>query len=321
MLAQIAAEELGVPIERVTVRFHDTDDVASGFGSFASRSTTWPETRSRSRRAQLRAARGEAALGDSSSRRARYEKAHPSYSFGAALSVVSVDRGDRPGARAAARRRARRRPRGQSRARARAARRRGRAGDRGSALRGAPLRRERQRRSRSRSRDYLIPTAAELPDGRDDRDRAPASRQPYGRQGRRRSRDDRHAGAVANAVAAALGPAGAGVDRLPLTPSRVRALVREAESSSGSSKMAPRSRNAAPAAKLDVPTELQRTVVVRRSPAMCCSAREAGGMAAARPLLRLSRRSPLEGLGSTASAAARPSSQPVPRTRASRGRS
>ena len=39
VLAQIAADELGVDVARVRVNHHDTDDVASGFGSFASRST------------------------------------------------------------------------------------------------------------------------------------------------------------------------------------------------------------------------------------------------------------------------------------------
>ena len=40
--------------------------------------------------------------------------------------------------------------------------------------------------------------------------------------------------AVANAVAAALGPAGAAVDRLPLTPARIRAILRAAEGGSTS---------------------------------------------------------------------------------------
>ena len=40
VLAQIAAEELGVGIDQVVIHHHDTDDTPAGFGAFASRSTT-----------------------------------------------------------------------------------------------------------------------------------------------------------------------------------------------------------------------------------------------------------------------------------------
>src|SRR5207248_2903972 len=39
VLSQIAADELGIPLERVEVRHHDTDDLPEGIGTFASRST------------------------------------------------------------------------------------------------------------------------------------------------------------------------------------------------------------------------------------------------------------------------------------------
>ena len=40
-LAQITAEMLGLDHERVEVRFHDTDEIASGFGAYASRSAVF----------------------------------------------------------------------------------------------------------------------------------------------------------------------------------------------------------------------------------------------------------------------------------------
>lgn len=93
VLTQIAADELGVAIESVDVHHHDTDDVASGFGSFASRSTVLSGNAvALACRELLARAEAEgvepAELGEVS---ARFEKAHPSYSFNASLAVVSVD--------------------------------------------------------------------------------------------------------------------------------------------------------------------------------------------------------------------------------------
>jgi aerobic carbon-monoxide dehydrogenase large subunit len=117
VVAQIAADELDVAVGAVLVHHHDTADVASGFGSFASRSTivagnaVATATRELRRRAaaalsvpdadvifgggHARAARDAAnavelaTLGEVAG---RFEKAHPSFSFGATLSLVEVDR-------------------------------------------------------------------------------------------------------------------------------------------------------------------------------------------------------------------------------------
>ena len=92
-LAQIAADELGVDADAVEVRHHDTADVASGFGSFASRTTVVAGNavalacRALLRRAQVEG-REPAELGEVT---ARFEKPHPSFSFGATVSLVSLD--------------------------------------------------------------------------------------------------------------------------------------------------------------------------------------------------------------------------------------
>jgi len=93
VLAQIAADELGLAVEAVEVRHHDTGDVADGFGSYASRSTVVAgnAVALACRALRERAAAEESELAGVGEVRARFERAHPSYSFGAALSVVSVD--------------------------------------------------------------------------------------------------------------------------------------------------------------------------------------------------------------------------------------
>lgn len=93
VLAQIAADELDVAVEQVEVRHHDTDDVADGFGSFASRSTVVAgnAVAVACRALRDRAAAEGAELHDVGEVHGRFEKPHPSYSFNAALSVVSVD--------------------------------------------------------------------------------------------------------------------------------------------------------------------------------------------------------------------------------------
>ncbi len=116
VLAQIAADELRVPIERVAIEHRDTDKVPSGFGSFASRSTVLAgnaialaarDLRTRAATeletdaetvvfdAGVAFAAGQrerslelAGLGEGFG---KYEKEHPSYSFGAALSQVKLE--------------------------------------------------------------------------------------------------------------------------------------------------------------------------------------------------------------------------------------
>jgi carbon-monoxide dehydrogenase large subunit len=112
-LAQIAADELGVDLDAVCVHHHDTREVTSGFGSFASRSTVVAGNAVAAAcgafRAEAAAALGSTAdavrivgglaragdrelqltaLGEA---RGRFEQPHPSFSFGASLSMVSVD--------------------------------------------------------------------------------------------------------------------------------------------------------------------------------------------------------------------------------------
>jgi carbon-monoxide dehydrogenase large subunit len=222
VLAQIAAEELGVPFEHVRVQFHDTDDVASGFGSFASRSTTVAGN------AVALAARKLRERGGSGIATGRYEKEHPSYSFGAALSVVSVDAET-----------------GRVRVVRHAV-----AHDVGRAVNPALVRGQLAGAAAQgiaaalfeelpydgdgtplaiSFADFLMPTAAELPEVETIVIEHPVD-SPTGVKGAGEAGMTGTPAAVANAVAAALGPAGAGVDHLPLTPARVRSLVRQAES-------------------------------------------------------------------------------------------
>ncbi|MEO3892217.1 xanthine dehydrogenase family protein molybdopterin-binding subunit [Nonomuraea sp. B5E05] len=116
VLAQIAAEALAVPMEAVSIDHRDTDALANGFGAFASRSTTLAgnaivlAAQDLRRRAAERLGVDPADVEFSSGRAmaesgapvalhelgegyGRFDKPHPSFSFGAALSFVSVDRG------------------------------------------------------------------------------------------------------------------------------------------------------------------------------------------------------------------------------------
>jgi carbon-monoxide dehydrogenase large subunit len=220
VLAQIAAEELGVPLERIAVRHHDTDDVASGFGSFASRSTVVAGNAVALAARKLREQGGRRA-------HARYEQEHPFFSFGAALSVVSVDaatglvraerhvvahdvgravnpallRGQLAGAAAQ--------------------------GIAAALLEELPYDENAQPLALSLA-DYRLPTAAELPEIQTVVVEHPVTGNPLGVKGGGEAGMVTAPAAVANAVASALGAAGAGVDRLPLTPPRVRALLRAA---------------------------------------------------------------------------------------------
>jgi aerobic carbon-monoxide dehydrogenase large subunit len=221
VLAQIAAAELGLPLERVTVRFHDTDDVASGFGSFASRSTTVAGN------AVALAARELRARGGLGSATARYEKEHPSYSFGAALSVVSVD-GDTGRVRVLRHVVAHDVGRAVNPALVRGQLAGAAAQGIAAALfeelpydaDGTPL--------AISFADFLIPTAAELPEVETIVIEHPVD-SPTGVKGAGEAGMSGTPAAVANAVAAALGPAGASVDGLPLTPARVHGLLRSQE--------------------------------------------------------------------------------------------
>jgi carbon-monoxide dehydrogenase large subunit len=243
-LAQIAAEELGVPVERIRISFQDTDEVATGFGSFASRSTVVAGNAVALAARELRARAAElleveveqvdiaahaVELAELGAISARYEKEHPSYSFGGALSVVSVDeetgrvrvlrhvvahdvgravnpalvRGQLAGAAA-----------------------QGIAGalfeELGYDEQGTPL--------AISLADYLMPTLAELPEVESVLIENPVAGSPIGVKGAGEAGIVGSPAAVANAVADALGPAGSAVDRLPLTPARIRAILRATQS-------------------------------------------------------------------------------------------
>ncbi len=98
-LAQIAAERLGVAFESITIDHHDTDTVPTGFGSFASRSTVLAGNAVALAADDLLAKAGGDGLAARASALAaagtvgegRFEKEHPSFSFGAAAALVTVD--------------------------------------------------------------------------------------------------------------------------------------------------------------------------------------------------------------------------------------
>ena len=250
VIAQIAAEELDVPADSVTVHHHDTEDVASGFGSFASRSTVVAgnaaalaarELRSRVADALsvppedvvLEAGRAHAS-GDPANAvelaafgevPGRFEKLHPSFSFGSTLSVVTVDletgrvkplrhvvahdvgrainpallHGQLAGAAAQ--------------------------GIAGALYEELPYDAEGQPLAISLA-DYLMPTLAELPRVDVIVIEHEVTTNPLGVKGGGEAGMFAATAAVANAVADALGT-GAEVVALPLTPGRVRAILRE----------------------------------------------------------------------------------------------
>jgi len=106
-LGQIAAQELGVEFDEVTVEFHDTDTTPEGFGTFASRSTVLAGNAIALAARDFRMRAAEILGGDAGTvelrRRAgdlaaagcrgegTFEKENPSFSFGANLSLVAVD--------------------------------------------------------------------------------------------------------------------------------------------------------------------------------------------------------------------------------------
>ena len=242
-LGQIAADELGVDIARIVVHHHDTDDVESGFGSFASRSTVVAGNAVAVAARALRARAAEAVGVDAASFdgehdfatlvslgevRGRFDKEHPSFSFGAALSVVAVNpetgrvtplrhvvvqdvgravnpaivRGQLAGAAAQ--------------------------GIAGALFEELPYDDDGNPLAVSLA-DYAMPTLAELPPIDTVAIESVVHDNPLGLKGAGEGGICSAPAAVANAVADALGTAGLAVDRLPLTPARVRTLLREDE--------------------------------------------------------------------------------------------
>ncbi|HWH05039.1 MAG TPA: xanthine dehydrogenase family protein molybdopterin-binding subunit [Gaiellaceae bacterium] len=97
VLAQIAGDQLAVPFEAVVVDHADTDTVPMGFGAFASRSTVLAGNAIALAARNLREQAGEGTLDAARLAAAgvvgegRFEKAAPSFSCGANLSVVELD--------------------------------------------------------------------------------------------------------------------------------------------------------------------------------------------------------------------------------------
>jgi carbon-monoxide dehydrogenase large subunit len=242
-LAQIAADELGVDVARVEVRHHDTDDVRSGFGSFSSRSLLVAgnavAVAARALREQAASALGVEPAAVDAERdlealvalgavRGRFDREHPTFSFGAAVSVVAVD--ERTG---------RVRPlrhvvghdvgravnpelvRGQL------------AGGAAQGIAGALYEEltydEDGNPLAVTLADYAMPTVAEMPTIDAVIIESVAADNPLGVKGAGEGGVASAPAAVANAVADALGPCGTAVDRIPLTPPRVRALLRDEE--------------------------------------------------------------------------------------------
>jgi carbon-monoxide dehydrogenase large subunit len=218
VLAQIAAEGLGVELDRVRISHHDTDVVPEGFGTFASRSTVLAGNAIALAVADLRASGGREGNGT-------FEKETPTWSFGTQVSVVRVDRDT-----------GRVTPlrhtvafdvgravnplllRGQL------------AGAAAQGIAGAlyeELRYDADGQPLSTSFvDYLMPTLAELPEIDALPLEYPNQSNPLGIKGGGEGGVTGAPEAVANAVADALGDMGARVNALPLTPENVRALIR-----------------------------------------------------------------------------------------------
>jgi aerobic carbon-monoxide dehydrogenase large subunit len=231
-LAQIAADELAVDVERVVVRHHDTDDVASGFGSFASRSTVVAGNAVAAAARTLREQAGPEADFDAlvavGEVTGRFEREHPTFSFGAALSAVAVDKDTgrvRPLRHVVAH--------DVGRAINPAIVHGQLAGGAAQGIAGAlfeelPYDEDGNPLAISLA-DYAMPTLTELPPIDAIAIESVAKDNPLGVKGAGEGGIASAPAAVANAVADALGPAGAAVDRIPLTPPRVRAILRDEE--------------------------------------------------------------------------------------------
>jgi carbon-monoxide dehydrogenase large subunit/6-hydroxypseudooxynicotine dehydrogenase subunit gamma len=83
--------------------------------------------------------------------------------------------------------------------------------------------------------DYLVPTAVEMPVATVARilEETPTPLNPLGVKGVGEGGSSGCGAAIANAVADALAPLGIGITALPLSPDRLRALLREAQTAHG----------------------------------------------------------------------------------------
>ncbi len=242
VLGQIAADALGVPFDRVTIHHHDTSTTPEGFGTFASRTTVMAGNavalagHDLRRRAAEALGVGDEALDLDPSREelarlgirgeGTFEKEHPSFSFGAQLSFVSVDvetgrvTVERHVVAADAGRAVN--PallRGQLR---------------GGAVQGIgaalfeELRYDEHGQPMTLSlEDYLLPTAGDVPDVETVILEHPTPNNPLGLKGSGEAGMSGAPAAVVNAVADALGTGDLPI-HLPLTPGRVLSLVRAA---------------------------------------------------------------------------------------------
>jgi carbon-monoxide dehydrogenase large subunit len=257
-LAQIMADELGVPIERVRVLHHDTDEIRHGVGAFADRCTAvggsailvtaaaLKERGLREGAARLGVLPSEVELVEAEVRTAdgrsvtlgelgleetgRYEKSTTDMSFCTSLALVSVDRatgrvtieryvGVYDVGRAI-------NPlliRGQL------------DGAAAQGLAGALLEEfvyDEQGQPLSTSfMDYLLPTLSELPEVESHWFEYPDENNPLGVKGAGGNGIIGTSATLANAVANALAGDGVVVTDLPLTPNNVRRMIREASRS------------------------------------------------------------------------------------------
>ncbi len=222
-------------MSRVVVHHHDTDDVDSGFGSFASRSTVVAgnAVALAARELRARAPDGDwSELAAAGEVRARFDKEHPSFSFGAAVSVVAVDvetgvvrplrhvvahdvgRAINPAI-----------VRGQL------------AGGAAQGIAGALLEElpydDAGTPLAVSLADYAMPTLSEVPPIETVIIESTVRDNPLGVKGAGEGGVASAPAAVANAVADALGPAGRAIDTLPLTPARVRGVLRGGDDGDG----------------------------------------------------------------------------------------
>ncbi|QFY10224.1 molybdopterin-dependent oxidoreductase [Nonomuraea phyllanthi] len=248
VLGQIAAEKLGVPMDAVSIDHHDTEKLADGFGAFASRSTTLAgnavalaaEDLRAKAAARLDVSAGEIRfvqgqvrepsgrtipLAEVGEGRGRFDKPHPTFSFGAALSLVSIDRETglvkvlrhavlHDVGRAVNPELLRRQLAGAA------------SQGIGAALLEELLYDEYGQPQSTIMADYRMPTVEELPDIEVIVEERPNTANPLGVKGGGESGMVGTPAAIANAVADALGVEGARVWRLPLTPDRVREMLR-----------------------------------------------------------------------------------------------
>jgi carbon-monoxide dehydrogenase large subunit len=249
VLAQIAADALSVPFEDVTVDYSDTSAVPMGFGAFASRSTLLAGNAIALAAQDLLAKAADLVGGTPDSivlegaqvrgpdgvtkpmtevgtGHGHFEKPHPSFSFGAALSFVSVDKDT---GRVKVLRHVVLQDVGRA---VNPALLRGQlAGAASQGIGGALLEElayDDQGQPLSTSfADYLMPTAGELPEVQTIVVERRTPGNPLGLKGAGESGMVGAHGAIANAVADALGVVGHRLTSLPLTPNNVRALLRE----------------------------------------------------------------------------------------------